>query len=435
MWSQNNPSFYIARRLAVSGKKSFIKVILGIAIAGLALSTAVMIMSSAIITGFRNEIHSKIFGFWGHIHIYDAGVTRNFDLRPITLTSDLYSDLKSVQKVEFTGPVKILGFELDGLESEQSTRGGVKSVHPYIVMPCLLENKTDLLAGLFKGLSDDYDWSLMDRFMVEGQGLMPGDTSPSIVISRIIAKKLQVKPGAKLIVSFVKDNSKIRRALRVAGIYNTGLEEYDKRFILGRAAMLRQILGWSPDQYSGIEIFAENVSDVKVLNDFIYTQILPPQLYSEPIYEKFPGIFEWLTLVDINSRVILQLMALVAMINLTTVILILILERTRMVGVLKALGANNWTIRKIFLYHAAYILLLGLFLGNLLGLGLAYLQKFTGLIKLDEASYYLSEAPIHIDYMQILLINLGAFLICMITLVLPSFIVTRIRPVTALGFG
>ena len=435
MISQNNTSFFIASRLALSGGKSFTRVILGIAAAGLALSTAVMILSAAIITGFKNEIHGKIFGFWGHIHVYDAGVTRNFDLRPVTVTTDFLRKLSDVKSVEYTAPMKVLGFEFANHSSTYTTQGGVKSIHPYIIMPCLLENKKDLLAGLFKGIANDYDWENMKRFMVEGKGLLPGDTSASIVISKIISKKLQVKPGDKLIVSFVRDNSKVRRALKIAGIYNTGLEEYDKRFILGRASMLRSILGWQDDQYSGIEIFAENVSDIKVLNDFIYSEVLPRNLYAEPIFEKFPGIFEWLTFQDINESVILQLMALVAMINLTTVVLILILERTRMVGVLKALGANNWMIRKVFLFYAAYILVFGLLIGNLLGLGLAYIQKATGLITLDEASYYLSVAPIHVDFWQVLLINLGAFIVCMITLILPSFVVTRIRPVNALRFG
>ncbi len=194
-------------------------------------------------------------------------------------------------------------------------------------------------------------------------------------------------------------------------------------------------MGWEANQFSGLEVFAAPNTDIPALNEYIYAEILPSSMYCETIFEKFPNIFEWLNLQDINERVILQLMGLVAIINLTTVLLILILERTRMVGVLKALGASNWSIRKVFLYHAAYILITGLVAGNALGLGIAWLQKTTGWIKLDETNYYLSVAPIHIDFWQIVLINLIAFLACMITLVLPSYIVSRITPVKALRFS
>lgn len=430
-----NPSFFIAGRLASYREKSFTGVILGIAVVSLAISTAVMIMSSAIITGFKEEIHAKIFGFWGHIHVSDAGVTRNFDLRPLDINGQYYRELKQLNGVSYSKPMSIMGYEIPALLKEYQTNGGITTVNPYIIMPCLLENKKDIMAGLFKGLADDFDWSSMQRFMVEGRGLMPADSTTGVVISKIIANKLSVKSGGKLVVSFVKDNVKIKRVVNIRGIYNTGLEEYDERFIIGSAGLLRSILGWSETQYSGIELFANDVKDVPIINEFIYAEILPSQLYSETIFEKFPSIFEWLNLQDINERVILQLMGLVAMINLTTVILILIMERTRMVGLLKALGADNWTIRKVFLYHAAYILIIGLTTGNVLGLSLAFLQQKTGFVKLDEANYYLSVAPISIDVMQIILINVIAFAVCMITLILPSVVVSRIRPVKALRFN
>jgi lipoprotein-releasing system permease protein len=205
----------------------------------------------------------------------------------------------------------------------------------------------------------------------------------------------------------------LKRVFIVKGVYNTGLEEYDKRFIVGHAKILQDILGWSSGQYSGIELFADHKEEIKILND---------------------NIFEWLKLQDINEKVIFQLMGVVAMSNLITVLLILILERTKMVGVLKSIGASNWTIRWIFIFQATFILLIGLLLGNLLGLGFCFFQKSTSLLKLDEQNYYLAVVPIKITWSKIFIINFLAFLVCLITLIIPSILVSKIRPVTALKF-
>ncbi|MBK8113012.1 MAG: ABC transporter permease [Saprospiraceae bacterium] len=348
MRTKGNTSLFIATRLAFTGDKSFTRIILGIAIVGLAISTAVMILSSAIISGFKNEVHEKIFGFWGHVHISDAGVTRNFDLRPMDVSPDLISKLKSVKTDDFATSDESIKGTIQSLFQTNEQYAAVTQVYPYIIMPCLLENKKDLLAGLFKGLSDDFNWKNLQRFMVAGHPPSGNHLESQIVISKIIANKLSLKVGDRLIVSFVKDNARLRRALTISGVYNTGLEEYDERFVLGSSELLRSVLGWDENQYSGLELFAAPHNDIPALNEFIYADILPSSMYCETIFEKFPNIFEWLNLQDINERVILQLMGLVAIINLTTVLLILILERTRMVGVLKALGASNWAISKIF---------------------------------------------------------------------------------------
>jgi lipoprotein-releasing system permease protein len=241
-------------------------------------------------------------------------------------------------------------------------------------MPCLIETKQDMIAGLFKGVGSNVDYKMMNRFIIEGTSLIAADTTNQILISKIISDKLNIKSGKKIIVSFIKDNVKLKRVFLIKGIYNTGLEEYDKRFIIGQASILQELLNWTANQYSGIEVFAENSSDIKIINDFIYTNILPSSIYSETVEEKFPNIFEWLKLQDINEKVIFQLMGVVAMINLITVLLILILERTKMVGILKSIGASNWTIRSVFIFQAGFILLIGLLLGNLFGLGFCFIQ-------------------------------------------------------------
>ncbi len=429
-----NTSLFIAKRLALASSKSFTKIVIGIAIVGLALSVSIMIVSTAIITGFKKEINSKIFGFWGHMHISDASTLRDFELKPISVDSAYFEEIKTLKQVEYREPATFLGIELADRYVPKETKGGVSSVSPFIVMPCLVETKKEMIAGLFKGVSNDFDWKNMKRFMIAGEGISSADTTNQIVISKNIANKLNIEAGKKLIVTFIKDNAKFKKAFFVKGIYNTGLEEYDRRFILGQAKVLQSLLEWEGHLYSGIEVFAQHPQDMNVLNEFIYANILPNNLYSATVEEKFPSIFEWLKLQDINEKVILQLMIVVAIINLITVLLILILERTKMVGILKSIGASNWTIRSIFIFHASFILLMGLGLGNLLGIGFCYFQKYTGLFKLDEQNYYLDTVPVDINWLMILALNIGAFIVCFLTLIIPSLLVSKIKPVRALKF-
>lgn len=393
-----------------------------------------MILAGAIIRGFKNEINAKIFGFWGHIHISDSNINRDFELRPINISETYYNKIKDIKYVTTQVPESYFGYEVEGKFTDRRSLGGVEAMHPYIVMPCLLETKKDMLAGLFKGVDTSFDWNKMQRFILDGAAPDFKDSTHQILISKIIAQKLNLKSGNKLIVTFIKNRAKLKRVFKVSGIYNTGLEEYDERFIIGNAKVIQEILGWSNNEYSGIEVFVQNIDDIALLNEYIYANVLPSELYCETIQEKFPNIFEWLKLQDINEKIILLLMSIVALINLITVLLIMILERTKMVGILKSIGASSWTIRKIFVYHAAYIMVIGMLIGNVLGLGIAYIQKWTGFIKLDENNYYLDTAPIDIDYLQVLIINVGAFSICIITLLLPSILVAKIKPVDALKF-
>lgn len=393
-----------------------------------------MILAGAIIRGFKNEINAKIFGFWGHIHISDSNINRDFELRPINISEEYYKKIKDIKYVTTQEPESYFGFEVEGKFKERRSFGGIQTIHPYIVMPCLLETKKDMLAGLFKGVDSTFDWHKMQRFILDGHAPDFKDSLHQILVSKIIAQKLNLQTGNKLIVTFIKDRAKLKRVFKVSGIYNTGLEEYDERFIIGNADVIQEILGWTNNEYSGIEVFVENIDDIALLNEYIYANVLPSELYCETIQEKFPNIFEWLKLQDINEKIILLLMAIVALINLITVLLIMILERTKMVGILKSIGASSWMIRKIFVYHAAYIMVIGMAIGNVLGLGIAYIQKWTGFIKLDENNYYLDTAPIDIDYLQVFFINIGAFTICIVTLLLPSILVAKIKPVDALKF-
>lgn len=258
--------------------------------------------------------------------------------------------------------------------------------------------------------------------------------SRDILISAQTAKRLQVDTGDTFIVHFVEKGEQLQRRFYVSGVYRTGLEEYDQKFALVDIRQIQRLLGWTKDQVSGFEVFIDDIDDLEAYTDYIYYEELPADLYAESIRRKLPEIFDWLDLQDINEVVILSLMVIVAIINMVTALMILILERTNMIGTLKALGTSNWGIRKVFLYYAAYIIVVGLFWGNLFGIGLCVLQDQFELIRLSEENYYLSTAPIALQALPILMINLGTLVITLVFLLLPSYLVSSISPVKAIRF-
>jgi lipoprotein-releasing system permease protein len=424
--------FFIAKRLAFSKDTSFTKVIIRIAVAAIAISVSVMILTIAMIAGFKKEIHNKMFGFWGHIHITDSSVSKTFDAKPIAKNADYINDIKKIKRLEYQKEKKNIFGNVNYIDAV--TTGGVKSVQTFLMLPGLLEKGNAFQTIIFKGVDSDYDWKLMKDFIQDGiapdQPLKEND----IIISKPLATKLEIKRGESVIISFIQNRNKIKRKLKVAAIYNTGLEEFDRRFIFGHADKIRPVLGWDSIQVAGLEIYVDNVDDAGIINDYIYSEILPEGLYSEPVQQKFSSIFEWLKLQDINEDIILNLMNLVALINMITVLLILILERTKMIGTLKAVGASNWFIQKIFIINAGFIITFGLLLGNALGLVLAWLQKKYKIIKLDEANYYLDTAPIHLEWSSLIFVNIMAFTIVLTFLIIPTLFITKIKPVQALRF-
>lgn len=431
-----NIEHFIAKRIAVTNTGSFTKVIIRIAMAAIAVSLTVMILTTAIISGFKQEISDKIFGFWGHFHVTDSNINRNFELIPISKDEKFYDEIRDIKQLEYQAEAKILGFALKDKVVDKKTYSGVKGVHPYIILPGLLSSKRNFHGVLLKGVDEAYDWTKMEAFIKDGKRItyLPDTSSADILVSKNIADKMLISTGDKVVLSFIRDNQQIKKRFQVCGIYNTGLEEYDKRFGIVDIKKLQEILGWNVNEVQGMEVVLNDVRDLDVISEYVYYEILPQQLYAESIRSKFPSIFEWLSLQDINETIILQLMVLVAIINMITVLLILILERTQMIGILKSLGMNNWQVRKIFIYNAGYIIFYGLIIGNILGLGIALLQKHFNFIKLDEANYYLDTAPIEINWMALILLNVGTFVVTLITLVLPTMLITRITPVKALRF-
>jgi lipoprotein-releasing system permease protein len=428
-----NFEFFISRRVAANGQQSFSRIIIRIAAGAVALSIAVMITATSLISGFKQEISSKIFGFWGHIHITDLDVGQSLlDAYPIHIKQNFYPFLDTVQSVPYTEEVTRFG---KIIEKERRTKGGIRHIQTFALKPGIIKSKAEIEGIILKGVGKDFDWDFMAHYIKKGQAIAHADSAMSsdILISQQTADRLRVDVGDKFVVHFVEKGEQLKRRFNICGIYRTGLEEYDRKFALVDIRQIQRLLGWSENEVGGFEVFIEDIDDLLPIEDYVYGE-LPNDLNSETIRSKFPEIFEWLELQNINETVIMALMLSVAIINMMTALLILILERANMIGILKALGTANWSIRRIFLYYAAYIMLAGLFWGNLIGIGLCWLQDRFGFIQLDEANYYLSVAPVDINLWTILLLNVGTLIITLVFLVIPSYLVSTISPVKAIRF-
>ncbi|MBR9923061.1 MAG: ABC transporter permease [Bacteroidetes bacterium] len=431
-----NYEYFLARKVAASGQQSFSRLIIRIAIVAIALSVSVMIVATALIAGFKNEISDKIFGFWGHVHITDTNLSSSFlEAAPIDRNQDFYPFLDTIKQVQYTAPATFMGRETDRFKT-YTTEGGIGHIQVFALKAGIIQTKKAIEGIILKGVDRDFNWEFLQRYLVEGEPLNLPDSSASdeILVSRQTADRLELAVGDRFIVHFVEQNEQLRRAFTVSGIYKTGLEEYDSKFALVDIRKIQQLLKWTEDQVGGFEVFIDDIDDLGFLTEYIYLERLPPELYAESIREKFPNIFEWLELQDINEVVILALMLVVGIINMITALMILILERTNMIGTLKALGSTNWSIRRIFLYYAGYIILLGLFWGNLIGLGLCWLQDRFEFIKLSEADYYLAVAPVDVNFWLVLLLNILTLVVTLLFLIVPSWLVTRINPVRAIRF-
>lgn len=417
-----NFPYYIAKKIALSSKKSFSRLIIRIATVAVALSVTVMIITTATVKGFKNQISQKIFGLWGQVHITDASVNQSFESQPISLKQSFYPYNNLHQQINYT--------EEDGVS--KMTLGGIHHIQAYASIPGIIKTQDQLEGILLKGAGSDFDWEFMKTCMVSGEAKPLQDSL--MLISQITADRLRVNVGDKIVVYFVKNQAQIGRRFYISGIYKTGLEEYDKKVAFANLGRVQNLLGWNENQVSGFEVFLDHHQDIGPFTEYVYNELIPNTLYAQNIREKFPSIFEWLDLQDINEYVILLLMAVVAIINMITALLILILERAEMIGILKSLGSRNWQIRKIFLYQAAWIIGIGLFWGNLLGIGLCLIQEKFKFIKLSEADYYLSYVPIELDILSILSINIFTLILVILFLIVPSYLVTTISPVKAIRF-
>ncbi len=435
-----NFPYFIARKVATNqsddGKYAFSRLIIRIAIIAVALSVAVMVITISILRGFKNEISEKIFGFFGHIHITDVQSAGSIlESYPLDINQSFYPSLDTIQQIEYLDQYLLFGKPLGNYFSTR-TKGGIRHIQTFAIKPGVIKTEETMEGIILKGTGKDFDWQFLKQYLIRGNILTLPDTAMSreIIISAQTADRLKKDIGDRLDINFFAKGNVVRRRFDIVGIYRTGLDEYDRTFALADIRQVQRILGWTENQVGGFEVIIDHIGDINIISDYIYTQVIPNTMYAETIKEKQPNIFGWLELQNINEIVIITLMLIVSIINMMTALMILILERANMIGILKALGTSNWKIRKIFLYYAAYIIVLGLFWGNVIGIGLSWLQDRFQFVKLSEADYYLSYAPIELNFWTILLLNLGTLGVILSFLVIPSYLVTKISPVQAIRF-
>lgn len=409
-----NLEYFIAKRLITTKdyKSSISAPIIKIAISAIAIGMIMMIVSVATGIGLQQKIREKIAAFNGHIIIsnYDNNQSEA-TLTPISINQEFYPKFNSVQ--------------------------GISHVQAIASKAGIIRTENAFEGIIFKGVGKDYQWNNIKEYLISGR--LPNvvkEVNSEVLISQFLANRLNLKIGDTFNTFFIKENQNqlpnIRR-FKITGIFNSGFQEFDATYIIGDIRHVQKINKWNPNEVGAFEIFISDFNTIQTKGEEVYQQT-PSTLDTKTIIEKYSYIFEWLQLFDFNIVVILVIMIVVATINMVVALLVLILERTQMIGILKALGANNWTVRKIFLYNAFYLILKGLFWGNLIGISLLLIQQYFGVIKLNPENYYVNQAPVYFNIGYILLLNLLTILICALVLLIPSYIITKITPIKAIRY-
>ena len=409
-----NLEYFIAKRLitARDHKSSISAPIIKIAIAAIAIGMIMMIISVATGIGLQQKIRQKVAAFNGHIIItnYDENQSQ-LSLTPISTHQDFYPKFKNV----------------DGINHVQAvaTKSGI------------IRTETAFEGIIFKGVGKEYRWNNLQEYLVSGKlPNLNNQLNDEVLISEYLANRLNLKVGDKFNTFFMKEDTNQKpnlRVFKITGIFNSGFQEFDSTYIIGDIRHIQRINKWESDQVGAFEVFVDDFNAIQEKGQEVYEKT-GSTLDTQTIVEKYYYIFEWLKLFDFNIIVILVIMIAVATINMVVALLVLILERTQMIGILKSIGANNWAVRKIFLYNAFYLISKGLFWGNLIGVGMLLIQQNFGVIKLNPENYYVNEAPVFIDLGYIFLLNIGTILICLLILLIPSYIITKISPIKAIRF-
>ncbi|WP_288956375.1 FtsX-like permease family protein [uncultured Polaribacter sp.] len=410
-----NYELFIAKRI-IAGKKyknSISSPIIKIAITAIALGIIIMLIAVATGAGLQYKIRDKMAGFKGHVQIINYD-NNNSDVStvPIKKDQDFYPKFKNIS--------------------------GVNNIQIFANKGGILRTEIDFEGIIFKGVSTDYNWTFFKEYLVDGR--VPDfslERTKEVLLSQTIMNRLQLKLNDTILATFLKTSkSKLlsNRKYTIVGVYNSGFAEFDKTMMIGDIREVQKLNKWTENEIGGFEVILESFDEIEAKGEEIYSNI-GATLNSKTITETYATIFEWIQLFDNNIWFIIAIMILVAGINMITALLVLILERVQMIGILKALGSNNTSIRKIFLYNAAYLILKGLFWGNIIGLSIIFIQDYFKVITLNPETYYVNTMPVHISFSYILLLNIGTLIMCFLMLIIPSFIITKIQPSKSIKFA
>ncbi len=405
-----NTEFFLANRLVSRSRGSFSWTFVVIAITSIALGLAIMFIAVAILTGFKKEIREKVVGFSGHIQITRFAESAGYEPQPIDKRQPFYYRIKNTPEVSH--------------------------IQAFAIKAGIIKTKEHIQGVILKGVGTDYNWSFFRDRMVEGRTFMvtQSNRTDEVIISRKISNLLNLHLNDDMRMYFIAGNTTLGRKFRIAGIYDTGLEEFDKLYVICDIHHIQKLNNWTDAQVGGFEVYLKKFEDMDRMGAFVYHQI-GFSLDASTTKMLYQQIFDWLDLQDINVLIILILIILVSSTTIISTLLILILERTTMIGILKALGMPNGGIRKVFLYNALYIVGWGMLWGNLLAFTLCILQEKFALVKLSQETYYVAVIPINLNAWNILFINAGTLLICYLIFIVPSLIISRIAPVKAIRFN
>jgi lipoprotein-releasing system permease protein len=412
-----NLPYFIAQRL-IKGRReetSFSRPINVIAIIGIAMGLAVMILAVAILTGFKEQIRDKVVGFGSHIQIMNFDSNVSFETIPISDTQEFIPKIKSMK--------------------------GIRHLQVFAIKAGIIKTDADIQGVVLKGVGSDFDWRYFSSNIVDGSVFTVTDTAigNKVIISKKISDMMNLKKGDSFTMHFIQDPPRVRK-FTISGIYETSLEEFDKMYVFCDIGHIKRLNGWHDDQVSGFEIFIDKFDGLDAMTMAVREAVgfriteEETKFKITNIRTKYPQIFDWLNFQDVNVIIIIFLMLIVAGFNMISGLLILILEKVNMIGILKALGSDDTTIRRVFIYQATYLIGKGLLWGNLIGIGLAFLQLKTGVITLDPSSYYIKTVPVNLELIHVLLLNAGTMAVIVIMLLVPSKLITRITPVKAIRY-
>ncbi|TXD48249.1 ABC transporter permease [Polaribacter sp. IC073] len=410
-----NYELFIAKRI-IAGKKyknSISSPIIKIAITAIALGIMIMLIAVATASGLQTKIRDKMAGFKGHVQIvnYDNN-NSDVSTTPINKNQDFYPEFKNIE--------------------------GIKNVQIFASKGGILRTDTDFEGIVFKGVSIDYDWTLFKEYLVAGK--LPDFSQPrtkGVLLSQTVVNRLQLQLNDTIAATFLKTTSSklpSNRKYIITGIYNSGFAQFDKNMMIGDIREVQKLNKWTENEVGGFEVILDNFDNIEAKGEEIYSEI-SLTLNAKTILESYPAVFDWIKLFDNNVWFIIGIMILIAGINMITALLVLILERVQMIGILKALGSHNSSIRKIFLYNASYLILKGMFWGNIIGLSIIGVQYFFEIITLNPETYYVATMPVHISIGAILALNIGTLVLCFLMLIIPSYIITKINPSKSIKFA